>query len=392
MGTNWRRTGKDVACSGFAARMESHLAQLEAGSQLREMPTSRTTSLCSNDYLGLATDPRLRAALLQAMENGSRSGATGSRLVSGNDPLWNALEEQFAAFAGTESALFFSSGFAANTGLLSALLGPDDLVFSDAFNHASIIDGIRLSRAEKIICPHLDLNALEHALRRNRNRAGGRVVVTESIFSMEGDRAPLLEIFELAGRYGAEVIVDEAHATGVCGPNGRGLVAELGLEPLAVIHTCGKALASMGAFVCGSTTLRRFLINRARSFIFSTALPPYCAGQLAAAVRLACSMDVERSHLAALSAAMRSRLQELGFSCGSSSSHIVPLMLGSNENALNFSAALEQRGFGVRAIRPPAVPVGTARLRISLTAALTMRDIDAFTDAVASISALAHHG
>ncbi|MGE5323100.1 MAG: aminotransferase class I/II-fold pyridoxal phosphate-dependent enzyme [Actinomycetota bacterium] len=391
MGTKRRRTGKDVACSGFAARMESHLTQLEAESQLRDLRSSHSTSLCSNDYLGLAADPRLKAALLQAVENSSRTGATGSRLVSGHDPLWDALEEQFAAFAGTQSALFFSSGFAANTGLLSALLGPADLVFSDAFNHASIIDGIRLSRAQKVIYPHLDLNALEHALRRNRNRGGARVVVTESIFSMEGDRAPLLEIFELAGRYGAEVIVDEAHATGVCGPNGRGLVAELGLEPLAVIHTCGKALASMGAFVCGSTTLRRFLINRARSFIFSTALPPYCAGQIGAAVRLAWSMDKERSHLAALSAALKNSLQEPGFSCGSSSSHIVPLVLGSNEDALSFSAALEQRGFRVRAIRPPAVPTGTARLRISLTAALAMRDIHDFSDALASISALARH-
>lgn len=380
-----------MICSGFAARMESHLAQLEAESQLRELSPSRATGLCSNDYLGLATDPRLKAAVLQAVENSSRTGATGSRLVSGNDPLWNALEEQFAGFAGTQSALFFSSGFAANTGLLSALLGPADVVFSDAFNHASIIDGIRLSRAQKVIYPHLDLNALEHALRNNRNRPGARLVITESIFSMEGDRAPLAQIFELADRYGAEVIVDEAHATGVCGPNGRGMVAELGLEPLAVIHTCGKALASMGAFVCGSATLRRFLINRARSFIFSTALPPYCAGQISAAVRLACSMDEERGHLAALSSAMRTRIGELGFSCGSSSSHIVPLMLGGNEDALNFSTALEQQGFALRAIRPPAVPVGTARLRISLTATLTMRDIDAFSGALASIASLAHH-
>lgn len=380
-----------MTCSGFAARMESHLAQLKAESQLRELSASRATSLCSNDYLGLASDPRMKAAVLQAVENSSRTGGTGSRLVSGNDPLWDALEEQFAGFAGTQSALFFSSGFAANTGLLSALLGPADVVFSDAFNHASIIDGIRLSRAQKVIYPHLDLNALEHALRSNRNRPGTRLVITESIFSMEGDRAPLEQIFELADRYGAEVIVDEAHATGVRGRNGRGVVAELGLEPLAVVHTCGKALASMGAFVCGSATLRRFLINRARSFIFSTALPPYCAGQIAAAVRLACSMDEERRHLAALSAVLRNRIGELGFCCGSSSSHIVPLMLGSNEEALNFSAALEQRGFAVRAIRPPAVPVGTARLRISLTAALTTRDINAFSEALVSIASLAHH-
>lgn len=371
-------------------RMENCLADLERESQLRELRVDTGVNLTSNDYLGLAGDPRLRAALLQGIEECKRTGSTGSRLLSGHDAAWDELEDEFAAFAGTESSLFFASGFAANTGLLSALLGKDDLVFSDALNHASIIDGIRLSRAEKVIYRHADLDSLERALRANQHRPGARVIVTESIFSMDGDRAPLPEIFHLAGRYGAELIVDEAHATGVCGPEGRGLTAELGLQPLAIVHTCGKALASMGAFVCGSRLLRKFLINRARTFIFSTAMPAYFAKQIRAALTLAASMEAERRYLASLAASLKTRLLQLGCSCGSSTSHIVPIIVGNNAATLNFAAVLNEQGFAVRAIRPPTVPVGTARVRLSLTAALTTSKIEQLTAAIASASVLNH--
>jgi 8-amino-7-oxononanoate synthase len=376
--------------SPFARRMASRLAELEKQAQMRDLSLTQGVNLCSNDYLGLAADLRLKEALIEGIEKCERLGATGSRLLSGHHVVWDELEAAFAAFAGTEAALFFNSGYAANTGLLTALLGPDDIVFSDQLNHASIVDGIRLSCAQKVIYPHGDLNFLDDALRKHFQGCGARVIVTESIFSMDGDRAPLGEVFRLAEKYGAEVIVDEAHSTGACGPRGRGFMAQLGLEKhaLAVVHTCGKALASSGAFVCGSKTLRQFLINHARSFIFSTALPPYLAYQISAALHLAGSMEAERGHLASLSANLRGRLASLGFDCGLSNSHIVSLIVGGNEAALRLAATLQDRGFAVRAIRSPSVPPGTERLRLSLTAQLTMDDVERFSDTVSAVSAL----
>jgi 8-amino-7-oxononanoate synthase len=369
--------------SHLTQRMVLQLRELEGDCQLRQLRSSSGINFCSNDYLGLASDARLRAALLECLGRDERVGSTGSRLLSGHHPVWEEIEEAFAAFAGAESALFFSSGYAANIGLLSSLLKQGDVVFSDALNHASIIDGIRLSHAQKVIYPHGDLNFLEDALGRHSSRSGAKVIVTESIFSMDGDCAPLAGIWELAARYGAEVILDEAHATGVFGPQGRGLAAHLGVEPLAIVHTCGKALASMGAFVCGTKTLQQFLINHARSFMFSTALPPYFAHQVSAALRLAISMDAERNHLAVLSTHLRSRLTEFGYTCAPTGTHIVPVIAGSNDAALRLAAFLEARGFSVRAIRPPTVPQGTARLRLSLTAQLTASSIDQLVDAIA---------
>src|ERR1700694_4484203 len=313
-----------MSISPLVQGMASSLAELKGQSLLRDLSLVSGINFCSNDYLGLSGDPRLKQALLQAIGQCERIAATGSRLLSGHDAVWDETETLFAGFAGTEAALYFSSGFAANTGLLSAVLTPGDVVFSDALNHASLIDGIRLSRARKVIYPHCDLNFLERELRRSAEHSISRVIVTESIFSMDGDRAPLQEIFQLAQKYGAEVIVDEAHATGVCGPCGKGLLAELGLQEqaLAILYTCGKALASMGAFVCGSQVLRRFLINHARSFIFSTAMPPYFAGQIKAALELAVSMDAERLHLVRLASGLRERLGSMELDCGPGNSHI----------------------------------------------------------------------
>jgi 8-amino-7-oxononanoate synthase len=371
--------------------MSSRLAELENQSLLRNLSLASGVSLCSNDYLGLSNDPRLKHAVQQGVEQCESVGATGSRLLSGHDAVWDELETRFAGFAGTEAALYFSSGFSANTGLLSAVLASSDVVFSDALNHASLIDGIRLSRAHKIIYPHCDLNFLERELRRYAEAPGfqmmSRVIVTETIFSMDGDRAPLQEIFQLGERYGAEVIADEAHATGVCGPHGSGLLAELGLQEraLAIVHTCGKALASMGAFVCGNRVLKQFLINHARSFIFSTAMPSYFAAQINAALTLAVSMDAERRHLSRLASDLQQRLASMRLDCGSSSTHIVPLMIGSNEDALSVAAWLQERGFAVRAIRAPSVLPGTARLRLSLTAQLTEADMEQFTNALSDL-------
>ena len=354
-------------------RIAAQLAELESRAELRQLESPRGIDLSSNDYLGLSADPRMKEAVLAAIFAAPRIASTGSRLLSGHDEAWTLVEQEFARWVGSEAALYFTSGYAANVGLLGAVLGPDDVVFSDSANHASLIDGMRLAKSRRIIFPHLDLNALEAELRWNASSSGARFIVVESIFSMDGDRAPLRELAALAARNHAELIVDEAHATGVCGPSGRGCVAEAGLSGrvFATVHTCGKALAAAGAFVCGPELLRRLLINRARTFIFSTALPPYFAAQVAAGMRLAASCGLARERLADLSNFFRNQLLQNGFEIAGSDSHIVPIVLGSNDTALAFAANLQARGFGVRAIRPPTVPEGTARLRLSLTAGLT---------------------
>jgi 8-amino-7-oxononanoate synthase len=354
-------------------RILAELADLESRAQLRHLETLRGIDLGSNDYLGLSTDPRMKQAIREALDSTPRVASGGSRLLSGHDEAWAAVENDFARWVGAKSALYFTSGYTANIGLLSAILRPEDAVFSDSGNHASLIDGIRLAKCKRVIFPHLDLNALEAELRWSISRSGARFIVVESIFSVGGDRAPLRDLAALAARYEAELIVDEAHATGVCGPNGRGSVAEAGLagRVFATVHTCGKALAAAGAFVCGSEHLRRFLINRARTFIFNTAPPPYFAAQVAAGMRLAAAAETERRHVADLSAFLRNELQGNGFDIAGSESHIVPIVLGSNATALSFASHLQARGYGIRAIRPPTVPPGTARLRVSLTAKLT---------------------
>jgi 8-amino-7-oxononanoate synthase len=357
--------------------LEQDLAKLRAGDQLRSLAQVAGVNLCSNDYLGLAEDARLKEAVLEAVAASARLGGTGSRLLSGHDSLWNELEQEFAAFAGTEAALYFSSGYAANVGLLASVVGKNDLVFSDALNHASLIDGIRLSGARKEVYPHRDLNYLHRALRLHENERCRKLIVTESVFSMDGDKADLRPMQELAERYGASLIVDEAHATAVHGPRGAGMVAEARLtdEAFATVHTCGKALASAGAFVCGSGVLREFLINHARTLIFSTAMPPYMAGQIRAALGVARGMDAERGELLENAARLTEALREKGWEIFDTASQIVPLIIGSNESALAVAAFLQERGFALRAIRPPTVPVGTSRLRLSLTARVTREQV-----------------
>ena len=357
--------------------LERELAELRARDQWRSLEQVAGVNLCSNDYLGLAEDARLKKAVLEALASSSRVGGTGSRLLSGHDRVWNELEEEFAAFAGTEAALYFSSGYAANLGLLSSMVGKDDVVFSDALNHASLIDGIRLSGARKEIYPHRDLNHLERALRRHEGERVRKLVVSESVFSMDGDVADLRAMQELAERYGASLVVDEAHATAVLGPSGTGMVAAARLtgEVLATVHTCGKALASAGAFVCGSRVVRDFLINYARTLIFSTALPPYMAAQIGAALRLAKTMDGERGGLMTVASELSASLRRECWDVSGTASQIVPVIVGANEDALTAAAFLREQGFAVRAVRPPTVPAGTARLRLSLTARVTREQV-----------------
>ena len=355
--------------STWKARLREGLRTLQAQRLKRTLAEIQGVNLCSSDYLGLAEHHGLREAVAHAVLDGQRVGGTGSRLLSGQSEEWRKLEEEFAKFAGSEASLFFPSGYAANIGLLTALVGKDDVVYSDVLNHASLIDGMRLSGARKVIYAHLDLNALEDALRQDAGAPWRRLIVTESVFSMDGDIAPLKEMAALAARYGAAMIVDEANATAVHGRLGRGLVAQAEILPqvLAVIHACGKALGSAGAFVCGPAVLKEHLINHARTFIYTTALPPYFAEQIAAAIRIAHDMEQEREELRRRSARLARSLRTEGFDTAGSESQIVPVVLGDNEDTVNAAAYLQRGGFAVRAIRPPAVPAGRARLRFSIT-------------------------
>jgi len=351
------------------ATLGQGLRDLETLHQRRGLGVIDGVNFCSNDYLGLAVHPALRDAVVRAVQTTSRIGGTGSRLLSGQAEEWRELEEEFASFVGTEAALFFNSGYAANLGLLCALVGRDDVVYSDMLNHASLIDGIRLSGARKVIYPHLDLNALEESLQQDAGAPWRRIIVTESIFSMNGDVAPIREMAALARKYGAAMIVDEAHATGVHGEGGRGLASDAEVQPqvLAAMHTCGKALGSAGAFICGPALLKEHLINHARTFIFSTALPPYFAQQIRAALKLAMGMEAERQTLLQRARGFLRELRWAGFDTERSASQIVPVVLGKNETTLEAAEHLQREGFAVRAIRPPTVPAGRARLRLSLT-------------------------
>jgi 8-amino-7-oxononanoate synthase len=364
--------------SAWKTTLAKALRALEQQHQHRILTEVRGVDFCSNDYLGLAQNPALRQAVSRAVENASRMGGTASRLLSGHTEGWRILEEKFAKFAGTEAALFFGSGYAANMGLLSSLVGPDDVVYSDILNHASLIDGMRLSGARKVIYPHLDLSALESSLRQDAGAPWRRIIVTESVFSMNGDVAPLKEMASLAEKFGAAMIIDEAHATGVHGKGGCGLAADAGILPnvLATVHTCGKALACAGAFVCGPAVMKDYLINHARTFIFSTALPPYFADQIGAAVQLAAGMDAERQVLLRRAKDLNQAFRRAGFDTGGSSSQIVPVVLGSNQDTLRAAEHLQRKGFAVRAIRPPTVPAGSARLRLSLTAQIAEEHLE----------------
>lgn len=342
-------------------------------------------NLSSNNYLGLANHPAIRAAAKDAIDRYA-CGSGASRLISGNMTLHLELEESIAKLKGAEAALVFNSGFQANVGLLSTLVGEGDVIFSDALNHASIIDGCRLSRAEALIYPHCDLDRLESDLRRTqKNRK--KLIVTETVFSMDGDIAPVREIADLAARHGAVVMVDEAHATGVFGPNGGGIVEEMGLggQVLIQMGTLGKALGGFGAYVAGSRNLRDLLINRCRSFIFTTSLPPVVIAMAKAAIDIIKKEPQRRRALRDNSRTLRDGLEKMGFSLGRSGSQILPLMVGDSAKCMILAERLLQNGVFAQGIRPPSVPPGTSRLRIVPMATHTREQMEqalrAFKDA-----------
>ena len=356
--------------------VEAALAELGAAGLLRELRTIEQTAggrvlldgreallLCSNDYLGLAHDPAVRAAAAAAAEQWG-AGAGASRLVSGTLAQHAQLERELAAFKGTAACLLFGSGFLANTGVVAALAGRGGVVLSDALNHASIVDGCRLAAAETVVYPHADLDALAAALARAGDRPA--TIVTDAIFSMDGDRAPLEGIVALARRHGARVIVDEAHATGVVGPGGRGLVAELGLtgEVDVVVGTLSKALGSYGAFVCCDARTRDFLVNRARTLIYSTAPPPPSVGAAREALRIVREQPQRVRRLRSNARALRAELARQGFAVEPGEMPIVPLVVGDPRAAMELCERALDAGVFAQAIRPPTVPDGTSRLRL----------------------------
>ena len=323
--------------------------------------------LCSNNYLGFADHPRVRQAAADAAERYG-AGAGASRLISGDMELHGKLEQRLADFKGTEAALLFGSGYLANTGTVAALAGEGEVVFSDELNHASIIDGCRLSKAETFIYRHRDLDHLESGLREAGERAA--LIVTDGVFSMDGDVTPLPDLAPLARRYGCRLMVDEAHGTGAIGPGGRGTVAAAGLsgEVDVIVGTLGKALGGYGAYVCGSAELRDMLINTARPFIFSTAPPPPSVGAALAALELLASRPGVVEQLRRNAAVMRETLSEQGLDVGGSRTQIVPVMVGDARRTLALSERLLEGGVFAQGIRPPTVPPGTSRLRLTVMA------------------------
>jgi glycine C-acetyltransferase/8-amino-7-oxononanoate synthase len=330
--------------------------------------------LCSNNYLGLADHPRVRqAAADAAMRWGVGAGA--SRLVSGNMTIHRRLEERLAAFKGTETALLFGSGYLANTGIVSALAREGEVVFSDELNHASIVDGCRLAKAETFVYRHGDMEHLAHGLRQAGPRAS--LIVTDGVFSMDGDVAPLEEIVELAGRHDVRVVVDDAHGMGALGPGGRGSVAEAGLEDEVdiVVGTLGKALGSYGAYACCDQTMAKYLINSARTLIFSTALPPPAVAGALAALDLVEDQPRRVERLRDNGEVMRAELAREGFDVTGSETQIIPLVIGDADLAMRMCEAALGLGVFAQAIRPPTVPDGTSRLRLAVMASHSKEEL-----------------
>ncbi len=320
----------------------------------------------SNDYLGLAAHPELANAYREALS--TAAGSSASRLMTGSTDLHHMLEDRVASFKGKQAALVFNSGYQANVGIISALFGKNDCVFSDRLNHASIVDGIRLSGAKLFRFRHNDAGHLEELLRRERKNHREALIVTETVFSMDGDMSPVKEITRLKKEYNCMLMVDEAHATGIFGEKGSGMVEEAGMsrEVDIIMGTFSKALGSFGAYVAASLAIRDYLVNTCRSFIYSTALPPAVIAANLAALRVVGNEPHRREALIANAGYFRQELKDRGFEVRGSS-QIVPIITGDNEKAVTMSEFLKEKGYWVTPVRPPTVPQGQSRLRISLT-------------------------
>jgi glycine C-acetyltransferase/8-amino-7-oxononanoate synthase len=375
------------------ARLDDHdaravrrrLRPLESGIGPRVLVDGRSViQLCSNDYLGLASHPAVtRAAAEAALEYGA--GAGSARLIVGTSAPHAALERDIARLKGTEAALVLSSGYHANTGVLPILAGDADAIFSDELNHASLIDGCRLSRADVRVYRHADPEHLDRLL---HDSAGfrRRLIVTETVFGMDGDLAPLADLVHLARRHDAWLVVDEAHATGVFGGDGGGLVSQLGLTDLVDVQigTLSKALGSLGGYVAGSAALIDWVVNAARTFIYTTALPPAAVAAARAAIAVLAAEPERRQRVWSHAARLRERLADLGFQLRPTRSPILPILVGDAESAVRLADTLLERGVLAPAIRPPTVPEGTARLRVAPMATHTAEDLATAVDAFAA--------
>jgi len=358
-------------------RIAEHMKALGDARLLRTLRPPRGIDLSSNDYLGLSQHPRLKDAMIAGVR-ADGCGSTGSRLLRGERDSFSDLERSFAVFKGTERSLYFSSGYLANLAVLTTLPEAEDVIASDERNHASLIDGIRLSAARRAIFPHGNLDALARILAEPRR--GHAFVVVESLFSMDGDIAPLADYAALCRSSGATLIVDEAHAVGVYGPRGSGLVEALdvGRDAAVTVNTAGKALGVSGAFVAGPAWAIEYLVQRARPFVFSTAPPPPVAAALSASLSIVAAEPDRRARLFRLARYLRDRLNAAGVIVPPGDSQIVPVVIGENDRALAVAEAMQIHGFDVRAIRPPTVAPGTARLRIAVNVGLDDTTIDRF--------------
>lgn len=368
------------------AAHQAALAALGRRGRLRALAPRTGLDFASNDYLGLAQSDALRRAAAAALARGVPVGSGGSRLLRGNHPEHEALEAEAAALFGAPAALFFAGGFAANAALVATLPRRGDLVVHDALIHASVHEGLAATRAQAVATPHNDAGAVDTAIRRWRAGGGrGRPwIVAETLYSMDGDFAPLDELSAIAARHDGMLMLDEAHATGVFGPGGRGLATGLeGSGNLVTLHTCGKALGAMGALVCLPSGLKDYMVNRARGFIYATAPSPLVAAIVRAALRLCVDADDRRARLHARIAHVRAALAGLGLPA--TASQIQKVVLGADRRAAGVADRLQASGFDVRAIRPPTVPEGTARLRIPLTLNVTDAELDAFLAALGDV-------
>ncbi len=355
---------------------ERALKALEARGRLRSLAPRAGADFSSNDYLGLGASAALRAAVSEALARGVSVGAGGSRLLRGNDPEHEALEEEAARFFRSQAALYMGGGFAANTAIFSTLPQRGDLIVYDELIHASAHDGMKLTRAETVAARHNDANAVDGAIRSWRAAGGtGRIwIAAETLYSMEGDRAPIEDLARLADTHDAVLVLDEAHATGVFGPDGRGLAHNLEGRPNVIsLHTCGKALGVSGALILAPAIFRDFLVNRARPFIYATAPSPLMAATVRAALRLVAN-EPQRRDLLAQRIALAG--QDLERTCGltPTGTQIQPIIVKSDSRAVAIANHLQGLGFDIRAVRPPTVPEGTARLRLSLTLNATEDD------------------
>ena len=381
--------------SAWAEPLRAELAALEARSLRRSVLTPdsgqdaeveiagrRYVHFTSNNYLGLATDPRLKAAAQASVERYGTS-VTASRLLAGSTPQHDDLERRLAALNGHDACLLFSAGYLANLGVMTALTGPGTEVFSDALNHASIIDGCRMARAQVRVYPHGDMAALATLLAASD--AARKIVVSETVFSMDGDIAPLPELAGIARRHEAALVLDDAHGVGVFGPGGEGALAHFGLDgrDAIVVGTLSKALGSVGGFVAAEGDVVEYLLNKARPFIFNTALPPAAIGAAHAALDIVAAEPERRARVLALADDLRARLRALGFDPGPSASPIVPAIVGTAEAALAVEARLRAGGVLAKAVRPPTVPEGTSRIRLNVMATHSDAHVAAVSAALA---------